>query len=623
MSTRALDFALTGNKGVKVFPDTTTLPNVNDALAVASLAGNEVFLKFAPVAVGGPYLPIAGGTVTGHTAFARGSFATGDGTNFTSDLTGTAYASGVQVTTTFVGSGVNGPNTAQNAMSLSLQKNWTAVGDGDVLSIFGRQSGPGSDMGGILVNVQNTGTGFLAGHEYASSSIDSAGFFTNYIDSQEAVINGTTTSYGHVYTAAVGSFRTGVLVQSAPNPNATFTGSIAGTTLTVSASGTGYISPRTVLTGTGVAANTIVTSQLTGGAGGVGTYAVNNSQTVASTALTTTYQASWTNYFQGVQQGQTRITLTGAGDVVAYRSLYVQTGGALIQGNMSDTSGAGGYLMWNKGGGDGATWLLNNKGGGAGGIHIGAVDNSGNVTDRLVIDGAGLITASANMKIVGTTELDGAVTTFSPLTAQASAGAPIMWQGNNTPLSTYTGGGLGWNYTGGQAEVDFFNTFVGPTTSFVWYQSTSPSAKTVLMTLSPAGNLTVGGALGVTGAQVIGTGTGAPTLTINGAAGTGEGIIFENAGTTRFSLIMDASDNLGLFRFSAAGAYVDNPLFVSPVDGAVYIANNAFITGSIGVHGAAPPAKPIVTGAKNNNPALASLLTALAAYGLLTDSSTA
>ena len=63
MSSRAFDFALTGNKGVKVFPDTTTLPNVNDVFTVASIIGNEVLIGTA--ASGGPYLPLAGGVVTG------------------------------------------------------------------------------------------------------------------------------------------------------------------------------------------------------------------------------------------------------------------------------------------------------------------------------------------------------------------------------------------------------------------------------------------------------------------------------------------------------------------------------------------------------------------------------
>jgi hypothetical protein len=45
---------------------------------------------------------------------------------------------------------------------------------------------------------------------------------------------------------------------------------------------------------------------------------------------------------------------------------------------------------------------------------------------------------------------------------------------------------------------------------------------------------------------------------------------------------------------------------------------------SLGLWGANPPgAKPVVSGAKGGNAALASLLTALAAYGLVTDNSTA
>jgi len=44
--------------------------------------------------------------------------------------------------------------------------------------------------------------------------------------------------------------------------------------------------------------------------------------------------------------------------------------------------------------------------------------------------------------------------------------------------------------------------------------------------------------------------------------------------------------------------------------------------GTLGFGGTAPVAKPTVTGSRGANAALASLLTALASYGLLTDSST-
>lgn len=66
---------------------------------------------------------------------------------------------------------------------------------------------------------------------------------------------------------------------------ASFTGSISGTTLTVSAISSGIITAYPVsLNGTGVTAGTTITGALTG-VGGVGTYTVSASQTVASTAL--------------------------------------------------------------------------------------------------------------------------------------------------------------------------------------------------------------------------------------------------------------------------------------------------------------------------------------------------
>lgn len=48
----------------------------------------------------------------------------------------------------------------------------------------------------------------------------------------------------------------------------------------------------------------------------------------------------------------------------------------------------------------------------------------------------------------------------------------------------------------------------------------------------------------------------------------------------------------------------------------------ATIPGSIGINGAAPPAKPAITGSRGGNAALASLLTGLASYGFITDNTT-
>lgn len=67
---------------------------------------------------------------------------------------------------------------------------------------------------------------------------------------------------------------------------ASFTGSIATTTLTVSAVSAGTIFPSMQITGTGVTAGTRIVAQLTGTTGGAGTYTVSVSQTVSSTVIT-------------------------------------------------------------------------------------------------------------------------------------------------------------------------------------------------------------------------------------------------------------------------------------------------------------------------------------------------
>lgn len=74
---------------------------------------------------------------------------------------------------------------------------------------------------------------------------------------------------------------------SVPAPAVSVTGSIATTTMTVSAVGSGQVYIGMAVNGTGVTAGTVVTAFGTG-VGGTGTYTVNQSQTVSSTTLTDT-----------------------------------------------------------------------------------------------------------------------------------------------------------------------------------------------------------------------------------------------------------------------------------------------------------------------------------------------
>lgn len=70
--------------------------------------------------------------------------------------------------------------------------------------------------------------------------------------------------------------------------SASVTGSIAGTTLTVTAVGSGVLNVGQVLSGSGVTAGTTITAFLGNSVGGVGTYTVSASQTLSSTTITAT-----------------------------------------------------------------------------------------------------------------------------------------------------------------------------------------------------------------------------------------------------------------------------------------------------------------------------------------------
>ena len=81
-------------------------------------------------------------------------------------------------------------------------------------------------------------------------------------------------------------------------------GSITGTVLTITAITSGTLTTGAIISGSGVSAGTTIVNQLTGSSGGIGTYTVSISQTVASTTINanngtitltfgSTYAGSW------------------------------------------------------------------------------------------------------------------------------------------------------------------------------------------------------------------------------------------------------------------------------------------------------------------------------------------
>lgn len=133
--------------------------------------------------------------------------------------------------------------------------------------------------------------------------------------------------------------------KTAMSTTGSFTGSISGTTLTITAVGSGSVSVGQVITGTGVTAGTSITGLITG-TGGTGTYTVSTSQTVASTTISVNGVD-----FTGIPSWVKRITVNLSGlssngtsgfEVCLGTSGSIEATGYAGGGTRFSTTGAGG-----------------------------------------------------------------------------------------------------------------------------------------------------------------------------------------------------------------------------------------------------------------------------------------
>jgi len=107
---------------------------------------------------------------------------------------------------------------------------------------------------------------------------------------------------------------------TAQRPDATFTASISGTTMTVTAVDSGTLAVGQTINGAGVTVNTTITALGTG-SGGIGTYTVSESQAVSSSTLTAArvgyvrYNTSNSQFegYNGLAWGQLGGGATGGG----------------------------------------------------------------------------------------------------------------------------------------------------------------------------------------------------------------------------------------------------------------------------------------------------------------------
>lgn len=174
----------------------------------------------------------------------------------------------------------------------------------------------------------------------------------------------------------------------------------------------------------------------------------------------------------------------------------------------------------------------------------------GNSADRCVLTATGVLTA-ANLS--GTNTGDQNLAPYAPL-AGANFTGPVTFSGlaefalnigalGALPITVSTGmGSIAWNETGGVGEVDFFNNFWTAGIAFNWYQQTAANSKTQLMTLSPAGALSLTSTVAASNfsGSSSGTNTGdqnlAPYALLAGATFTGA-VSVGTGGTGKFSVL--------------------------------------------------------------------------------------
>lgn len=193
---------------------------------------------------------------------------------------GTPGQAGTQLHVTAVSSG-----TLAAGQSLSDPNVAGAFGSAGTLIVSQTDGTPGG-VGDYVVSISQV---------IASSAYTSALFLAG---SSNMVIRSQPAAYGY-------GTGTGAVV----------TGSISGTTLTVSAKTSGYLMATAPLYGVGVTAGTTVVNQLTGTAGGNGTYTVSASQTVGSETLTA---APFYESYATIMNG---INFSGPGSVLGPLSL--------------------------------------------------------------------------------------------------------------------------------------------------------------------------------------------------------------------------------------------------------------------------------------------------------------
>ena len=224
-----------------------------------------------------------------------GNLATSLATTVTGRIdSGTAGQQGTTFTVTTAAAG--------NLLRVGQILSGVGVVRGTTITAFGTNTTGG--VGTYTVDVPAaTFNGTISGTTLTVNSISSGMLYAGQIISGSGVTSGTRVV--RQVTGALGGAGTYLVTTShAPgsvatggartDPTASFTGTIAGTTLTVSSVSAGTLVVGQTLTGTGVTAATTIFRQIDGTSGGIGNYEVSLSQNVSTATTITATVASTT-----------------------------------------------------------------------------------------------------------------------------------------------------------------------------------------------------------------------------------------------------------------------------------------------------------------------------------------